>query len=316
MQSYVASLPCKTPSFGRWDRGALAGVVEEEAAATAPIVSGEWRSKAGGYNNCDGIGSAAKTVPHPPRVSPQSPQVMKTRGALSLEGDGVGLRLCLDFGRKRRLFTLTGVHLDVTAVTRVLDEQVELWWFREPRKSLACYCVSVALVLACGAGGVGVLSTTTSSASGAWRLAVGVALCLLALAVLLKQLLSSAVQDMGCVRSWGRIRALKSGGPSDHAVLLLTGVALLLCGSALLGLAPPRPAPGSAPDDMAVTGAVLLAGGGVTVLGVAGYSAAAFLLERTGSGRRLRDRAAAIFTISGRMSEAGRESTSSMVNLL
>ncbi|XP_035279338.1 transmembrane protein 125-like [Anguilla anguilla] len=195
------------------------------------------------------------------------------------------------------------------------EEQVELWWFRDPRKSLACYCLSVALVLACGAGGVGVLSTTTG-ASGAWRLVVGVALCLLALAVLLKQLLSSAVQDMGCVRSWGRIRALKSGGPSDHALVLLTGVALLVCGSALLGLAPPRPGPGSAPDDMSVTGAVLLVGGGTTVLGAAGYSATVYLLDRTGSGRRLRERVAAIFTISGRMGETGREATSSMVNLL
>ncbi|XP_061098682.1 transmembrane protein 125-like [Conger conger] len=203
----------------------------------------------------------------------------------------------------------------VRARRNLLEEQVELWWFREPRKSMACYCVCVALVVACGAGGVGVLSSTTSS-SGAWRLVVGVGLCLLALAVLLKQLLSSAVQDMGCVRSWGRIRALKSGGPSDHALVLLTGGALLVCGAALLGLAPPHPGPGSPLSDMALTGVVLLAGGGATVLGAAGYSAATYLLERTGGGSRLTDRPAAIFTISGRMGETGREATSSMVNLL
>ncbi|KAG9343337.1 hypothetical protein JZ751_014318, partial [Albula glossodonta] len=196
----------------------------------------------------------------------------------------------------------------VRARRSVLEEQVELWWFREPRKSLACYCVSVTLVLACGAGGVGVLSSTTST-SGAWRLGVGVALCLLALAVLLKQLLSSAVQDMGCVRSWGRIRALKSGGPSDHALILLTGVALLVCGSFLLGLSPPRPTPGATLDDMAVTGMVLLAGGGATVLGVAGYTAVVFLLDQTSSGRRLSNRAATIFTVSGRMSDARRPSS-------
>lgn len=201
------------------------------------------------------------------------------------------------------------------AQRNLLEEQVELWWFREPRKSLACYCISVALVVACGAGGVGVLSTTTST-SGAWRLVVGVALCLLALAVILKQLLSSAVQDMGCVHSWGRIRALKSGGPSDHALVLLTGAALLVCGAALLGLAPPHPGPGSPLSDMRVTGTVLLAGGGATVLGAAGYSAAAYLLDRTGSGRRLRERTAAIFSIAGRMGQTGREATSSMVNLL
>ncbi|MFT7808990.1 transmembrane protein 125 [Arapaima gigas] len=109
----------------------------------------------------------------------------------------------------------------------VLEEQVELWWFREPRKSLLCYCASVGLVMGCGLGGVLLLSTTTSQSSE-WRLGAGTALCLLALAVLLKQLLSSAVQDMNCVRSRQHVAVLKSGGLSDVLVLLFTGLALLV----------------------------------------------------------------------------------------
>ncbi|KAF6719733.1 Transmembrane protein 125 [Oryzias melastigma] len=92
------------------------------------------------------------------------------------------------------------LYLDRTLTRpRLLEDQVELWWFREPRHSLFCYSASVALIVGLGLSGVGLLSTTTSL-SGPWRLGVGTTLCLLALAVLLKQLLSSAIQDMNCVR--------------------------------------------------------------------------------------------------------------------
>ena len=180
----------------------------------------------------------------------------------------------------------------------LLEEQVELWWFREPGKSVLCYCVAVLLVLGCGLGGVGLLSTTTS-ASSEWRLGAGTSLCLLALGVLLKQLLSSAVQDMNCVRSRRRIDVLKSGGLSDLVVVLVAGSAMLLCGAALLHLAlvDHMPKPGQA-----------LVGAGL-------YSAAVVLLERTRMGRRLVDRLTSIFTVSGQM-ERRRETTSSLANLI
>ncbi|KAA0712961.1 Transmembrane protein 125 [Triplophysa tibetana] len=142
----------------------------------------------------------------------------------------------------------------------LLEEQVELWWFNEPRKSLLCYCASVCLILGCGLGGIGLLSTTTSLSSE-WRLGAGTALCLLALAVLLKQLLSSAVQDMNCIRSRRRIDMLKSGGLSDILVMLITGISLLICGAVLLdvALAYHMPKPGKALNDMYISGLVLLA---------------------------------------------------------
>ncbi|XP_036410790.1 transmembrane protein 125-like [Megalops cyprinoides] len=195
----------------------------------------------------------------------------------------------------------------------ILEEQVELWWFRDPRRSLLCFCFSVALVLGCGAGGVGLLYST-GGPSGEWRLGMGMVLCLLSLAVLLKQLLSSAVQDTDCVRSWSRIAALKSGGTSDLAVGLLAGLTLLVCGAVLLRLAPAAgpPRPGSALNDMFVTGAALTAAGGATALAVAVYAAAVFLPPVRG----LRAGVAAIFTTSGRMREARSETVSSMINLL
>ncbi|KAK1796693.1 hypothetical protein P4O66_009718 [Electrophorus voltai] len=198
----------------------------------------------------------------------------------------------------------------------LLEEQVELWWFNEPRKSLLCYCASVALILGCGLGGVGLLSTTTSLSSE-WRLGAGTALCLLALAVLLKQLLSSAVQDMNCVRSRRRIDMLKSGGLSDVLVVLVTGLALLVCGAVLLdvALAYHMPKPGWALNDMFISGVALLAGGGFTVLAVGMYSAVVFLLERTRPEQSLRDRVAEVFTVSGHM-RPRRETTSSLAQLI
>ncbi|KPP78774.1 transmembrane protein 125-like [Scleropages formosus] len=202
----------------------------------------------------------------------------------------------------------------------VLEEQVELWWFREPRKSLLCYCASVALVLGCSLGGIGLLSGATGP-SGEWRLGAGMALCLLALAVLLKQLLSSAVQDMNCVRSRRRVELLKSGGPSDVAVFLLAGLALLICGLALVNVAlvagatpPSRTQP--VYDDMFVSGVALLAAGGATLLALVGYLVANSVLDSTGSGQRLQDRVIGVFTISGQMRDRQRETTASMANLI
>lgn len=198
----------------------------------------------------------------------------------------------------------------------LLEEQVELWWFTEPRKSLLCYSASVALVVGCGVGGVGLLSSTTSLSSE-WRLGAGTALCLLALAVVLKQLLSSAVQDMNCVRSRRRIDALKSGGLSDVLVMLLTGLSLLVCGAVLLNVAMAyhMPKPGQALNDMFISGVVLLAGGGVTVVAVAIYSVVVFPLRRTRPEQSLRDRVLGIFTISGTM-RGRRETASSLAQLI
>ncbi|XP_028299642.1 transmembrane protein 125 [Gouania willdenowi] len=200
----------------------------------------------------------------------------------------------------------------------ILEEQVELWWFRDPAKSLLCYSVAVLLILGCGLGGVGLLSTTTS-VSSEWRLGVGTTLCLLALGVLLKQLLSSAVQDMNCVRSRRQIDMLKSGGLSDLLVVLITGISLVICGGVLLhlALANHMPKPGQALNDMYISGVVLLAGGGAAVVGVGIYSVVVVLLERTRHGRRLVDRVWNIFTVSGHMDRQGRrETTSSLANLI
>ncbi|XP_077390647.1 transmembrane protein 125 [Festucalex cinctus] len=200
----------------------------------------------------------------------------------------------------------------------ILEEQVELWWFREPGKSLLCYSIAVLLIVGCGLGGVGLLSTTTS-VSSEWRLGAGTALCLLALGVLLKQLLSSAVQDMNCIRSRQQIDMLKSGGLSDFLVVLIAGASMLICGGVLLHLALVNhmPKPGQALNDMYISGVVLVTGGGAAVLGVGIYSLVVILLERTRHGRRFVDRILNIFTISGHMDHrARRETTSSLANLI
>ncbi|CAJ0965110.1 unnamed protein product [Ranitomeya imitator] len=93
-----------------------------------------------------------------------------------------------------------------------LEEHTDLWWSREPVKSIVCYCFSVLLILACGIGGISI-----------WRMEIGswATLCILALLILLKQLLSSAIQDMQCLNRRDHINMLKSGGLSDVVVFLL-----------------------------------------------------------------------------------------------
>ncbi|XP_012672915.2 transmembrane protein 125 [Clupea harengus] len=167
---------------------------------------------------------------------------------------------------------------------RTLEEQVELWWFGEPRVSLLCYGASVGLVLGLGLAGIGLLSTASAASTGrsaVWRLGVGSALCLLALAVLLKQLLSSAVQDMGCVRSRRRVELLRSGGRLDTALLLAAGLGAAACGATLLGLGE---------EDTLLPGALLLACGGAIALGVGVYAAVGFWQSRRDVGRRRRRR--------------------------
>ncbi|KAM6990041.1 transmembrane protein 125 [Tautogolabrus adspersus] len=220
----------------------------------------------------------------------------------------------------------TGLYLDPTLIQRrVLDDQVELWWFRDPRRSLLCYCASVALILGLGLGGVGLLSTTTSL-SGEWRLGVGTTLCLLALAVLLKQLLSSAIQDMNCVRSWRRIEQMKSGGRADPALILAVGVALMLCGTVLIFVATTS-SRGHDRKDMLASSLMLMAAGAGMALAVVGYSVLVYLKKRReqrrrmmirmNRARRLGGRAVRVFSVSGgQMSQARRDTSSSRTSLI
>lgn len=191
---------------------------------------------------------------------------------------------------------------------RVLDEQVELWWFRQPRQSLLCYCASVALTLGLGFGGVGLLSTT-SSLSGEWRLAVGTALCLLSLVVLLKQLLSSAIQDMNCIRSRHRIEQLRSGGRVDPSLFLAVGAALSLCGTALLCV-------GSVNRerdrrDMLLYGAWLVSAGASLALSVLLYCVLLFFRRnhrRSRTHRNHRVRTVQVFSVSAQDMSSSRTS--------
>ncbi|KAF3699060.1 Transmembrane protein 125 [Channa argus] len=207
---------------------------------------------------------------------------------------------------------------------RALEDQVELWWSREPRHSLLCYCTSVAIILGLGLGGVGLLSTTTSL-SGEWRLGVGTMLCLLALAVLLKQLLSSAIQDMNCLRSRRRIDQIKSGGRADPALILTVGLAVMFCGTVLLCVA----TIGSQSDgrEMLVSGLVLMAAGAGMALAVTGYSMFISIkrkreqsrrrMMRMNRVRRLGSQDAQVFSVSGgQMSQARRETSSSRTSLI
>ncbi|NXQ32631.1 TM125 protein, partial [Alaudala cheleensis] len=199
----------------------------------------------------------------------------------------------------------------------ILEEHVELWWFQDPKKAILCYGMAVVLILACGIGGI-ILLYSTSSRSGEWRLAVGTTLCLLALLVLLKQLLSSAIQDMNCIRSRDQIELLKSGGFSDCLVLLLSALVLLVCGVVLtilsttttVQLSPARPL-----ASMFTSGVILLTAGSAILLCLLLYLLCTSC--RRAAPRSLEAGEIRVFTISGRLGGNRRlPPTSSMANLI
>ncbi|XDV26927.1 hypothetical protein PO909_030544 [Leuciscus waleckii] len=174
------------------------------------------------------------------------------------------------------------LHADPLWLQRqAVEDQVELWWFKKPHVSLVCYCFSVAMVLSLGSAGVGLLSTASSAVgpSVLWRLG---------------QLLSSAVQDMGCIHSRRRIEQLRSGGTADPVLLLFTGLALVVCGTTLLSLTK---------SDMLLSGVTLLASGGAVVLGVMAYGVIVYVQGKRNARRGQRNR-------------PWRDSTSSQSNLL
>ncbi|XP_053431822.1 transmembrane protein 125 [Nycticebus coucang] len=202
----------------------------------------------------------------------------------------------------------------------VLAEQVELWWSQQPRRSALCFAVAVGLVAGCGAGGV-VLLSSTSSRSGEWRLATGTVLCLLALLVLVKQLMSSAVQDMNCIRQAHHVALLRSGGGADALVVLLSGLVLLVTGLTLAGLAA-APAPAqplvamlSVGITLAALGSLLLLGLLLYQVGVSGYCNS--ICTATPSTHSGHGGNASIFSISGQLSTGQhQETTSSIANLI
>ncbi|KAM8930536.1 transmembrane protein 125 [Pelodytes ibericus] len=197
----------------------------------------------------------------------------------------------------------------------IFEEHLELWWSREPVKSIVCYGLAVILILACSIGGIVLLSSTVSR-SGEWRLVVGAILCILALLILLKQLLSSAIQDMQCVQSRDRIDMLKSGGFSDTLVFLISAIIILTCGVSLFILSFTSENPGSATIllTMHTVGVVLIAFGVLILFGLLMY-VLVILYKSCVSSRGLQIRDINVFSISGQLGRS-RNTTSSTANLI
>ncbi|XP_048395618.1 transmembrane protein 125-like [Stegostoma tigrinum] len=148
----------------------------------------------------------------------------------------------------------------------ILDDQMELWWFQDVKSSILCYSVALVLILAIGVGGIVLISTATSK-SGEWRLGVGIFLCLLTLVILFKHLLTSAVQDMNCVRSRAQINRLRIGGLIDYLVILFTGFITLTSGYVLIILANADPyLSGQTWNDMLIAGVILTVAGSLILL--------------------------------------------------
>ncbi|XP_069792459.1 transmembrane protein 125-like [Narcine bancroftii] len=154
----------------------------------------------------------------------------------------------------------------------ILEDQVELWWFQDLKRSILCYSVAVMLILGTGLGGIILLSTATSRTSE-WRLGVGTVLCLLALGILLKQLLSSAIQDMNCMRNRTQINKLRSGGLIDYLLILISGVIILICGYVLIILANSDPRFSARSwSDMLIAGVAITLSGSIILLLLLLYS--------------------------------------------
>ncbi|XP_067892984.1 transmembrane protein 125-like [Heterodontus francisci] len=198
----------------------------------------------------------------------------------------------------------------------ILEDQVELWWFQDLKRSILCYSVAVVLILGTGLGGIVLLSTATSKSSD-WRLGVGTVLCLLALGILLKQLLSSAIQDMNCMRNRTQIDKLRSGGLIDYLIILVTGLLILICGYVLIILANSEPhLSGRSWSDMLIAGVATTLAGSIILLSLLVYSLIFKLCPHVAASSSSR-RVLSVYIISGGNTEGRQgELSSSTANLI
>ncbi|XP_030062069.1 transmembrane protein 125 [Microcaecilia unicolor] len=197
----------------------------------------------------------------------------------------------------------------------ILEEHIELRWSQDFKRSVVCYSLAIVLILMCGVGGI-LLLYSTSSRSGEWRLAIGTILCILALLILMKQLLSSAIQDMNCIRSQEQIDLLKSGGFSDAVVLYISAIIIFTCGIVLIAMSISTPQVNSSRplNTMFSVGVALAVIGAFIFLCVMLYTIARWCIQFP---RILSRGNIGVFTISGRLSEnQRRETTSSIANLI
>ncbi|XP_067846101.1 transmembrane protein 125-like [Heptranchias perlo] len=198
----------------------------------------------------------------------------------------------------------------------ILEDQVELWWFQDLKRSILCYSVALVLILGTGLGGIILISTVTSKSSE-WRLGVGIFLCLLALVILFKQLLTSAIQDMNCVRNRTQIDKLRSGGLIDYLVILVTGFIILTSGYVLIIVVNSDPYPSGTPwNDMLIAGVILTVAGSIILLSLFFY-VLIFKLYPHIAARPLSIGVPSVYIISGgNTARRQREISSSTANLV
>ncbi|XP_067892467.1 transmembrane protein 125-like [Heterodontus francisci] len=198
----------------------------------------------------------------------------------------------------------------------ILEDQVELWWFQNLKRSILCYSAALVLILGTEVGGIILIFTTTSKLSE-WRLGVGIFLCLIALVILFKQLLTSAIQDMNCVRNRAQIDRLKCGGLFDYLVILFTGFMILTSGYVLIILANADTYPsGRSWNDMLIAGVILTVAGSIILLSLFLY-VLIFKLCPHLAARSTSRRAPSVYTISGGNTEGRqRELSNSTANLI
>uniref|UniRef100_UPI00398EC020 transmembrane protein 125-like n=1 Tax=Pristiophorus japonicus TaxID=55135 RepID=UPI00398EC020 len=196
----------------------------------------------------------------------------------------------------------------------ILEDQVELWWFQDLKRSILFYSVALVLVLGTEVGGIVLIST---GESGEWRLGVGIFLCLLTLVILFKQLLTSALQDMNCVRNRAQIDKLRSGGLIDYLLIVFTGFTILTYGYVLIILVNSDPYPsGRTWNDKLITGVILTVVGSIILFSLLIYVLIFKLIPYIAARSRNRG-VPSVYTISGGNTEGRqREISSSTANLL
>ncbi|XP_041064546.1 transmembrane protein 125 isoform X1 [Carcharodon carcharias] len=197
----------------------------------------------------------------------------------------------------------------------ILEDQMELWWFQDVKRSILCYFVALILILGTGVGGIVLISTVTSK-SGVWRLGVGIFLCLLTLVILFKHLMTSAIQDMNCVRSRAQIDRLRSGGLIDYLVILFTGFMILTSGYVLIIIANADSYPSRRFwNDMLIAGVTLTVAGFIILLSFFIY-VIIFKLCPHLAARSMSRRVPSVYIISEGNTEGTQRGFSSTANLI
>uniref|UniRef100_UPI00358F68B0 transmembrane protein 125 n=1 Tax=Myxine glutinosa TaxID=7769 RepID=UPI00358F68B0 len=125
---------------------------------------------------------------------------------------------------------------NLSRMRNLVEEDVELRWFRKPHISILCFSSLIGLGVLCLLGANFVI-INDGRGSSSWQMGTSITLWLVGLFIAMKLLLTSTLQDVNPFQSQRIVDLMKSGGTLDLILVGGSGTSFLLIGVFLLGFA-------------------------------------------------------------------------------